>query len=1142
MPPHVSSESYSTGIPMQPWSSPRSKTEPPTSQIQNTRVLILSPDPIIRTGIDSISAIADNSALSSLDTLSKAVSSCRHATGCSCVSDSLNLWHFSADAESYAQARSPRSLSAPALSSLTPSLTLPSSRSSLSPTPVARALLHPRHHAKSKDARHLMEEQNKMMGEQGKTLKEHSKMLEALEKDATRDDTAHEGRGLKDESTWGALDKEALARLKILVDGWKDLMNVSLIFIALFLTVVTAFISPIIQLFSTPSSTKAKPPLPPTSLQLVALFYYLALMFSICNSVMCVLGLQWAGRLLSVPLGKTNLERALNRERRKVLAEQRLLPLMGVLFWTLLLSIAFFVIGFLIQLWALSFSFEERASILIVGAVAATALAITILGLILATTYHAAVHKNSPFESPLSSASVATWAWLKHVTTKPKNVSKIEKGGARQWSQQGFTIKCLKSLRHCIQDFSRWSVGKLPVSAGLPSLEEEKGPRDEAEPATQEEKPIEELLKEDEDDNENVQALKAYARLVINTNDAEVLERAVPSFEIGEWSKNGGDLLPVLLAVRERFLATDTSFRVKETVDKQLLRCRQWSGWRIYGYWRDDLEGNMITWWCRDHCAALARGAHESRRQFFSALVFFTSFDPGNSDLRGDPGIDSYEDSVARVLSSFDQEGTLGFRFFVFVTAVEECRSLLGVGNSDVTGILSLRGRPSLLRSLLRNPYIDWDEIKDIVAFITQGNEVAVLEELAEFFSNLPDIRLVWHDLLVIEFLASLIPLLPSNFSVPQYLDLSPTLSLFLRYQSDIPDSLSRYIDTLLYFLDHGGFGLLSSLLVAHEFFQFCLALSSDDNLLSTNNQDRAKFYLERHGALVALPPASPRDLQDLVDAIQLYQDNLTSEDLEGSFVDAVKECDSLCREGRQAEIKILLSHLDLASLPLLVLRCPGFSGRHISALINLIIQENGPEHVRTAPDVLANIPPMARSHGDLPVLSFLASLIPFLHPEYIVPPDFDLSQTLTRLMRSDPHEQTWRKHSDTLMLYLHRGAFDTLSDRASVGTFLDTCAESDTWAMRHWRQDQRTSAPTRERAIQLKEKLESLHADPCPAVDVPHALSTPREENKPRPMALQIWHAVTRRLKGIWRSGRKGGRLVAAGDVEMALKDQTET
>ncbi|KZS92082.1 hypothetical protein SISNIDRAFT_132489 [Sistotremastrum niveocremeum HHB9708] len=212
--------------------------------------------------------------------------------------------------------------------------------------------------------------------------------------------------------------KRKKEEMKIVVDGWKDLMNVSLIFIALFLTVVTAFISPIIQSFSAPSSpnSSSASKLPPssTSLQLVTLFYHLALTFSIFNSVMCVLGMQWAGKLLSVPLGRTNLERTLNRERRKLLAEQRLLPLMSVLFWTLLLSIGFFLV--VIQFWDLSFSFDERASILIFGAVAATAIAVTILSIILATTYHATVLENSPFESPLSSALLATCAWMMRVT------------------------------------------------------------------------------------------------------------------------------------------------------------------------------------------------------------------------------------------------------------------------------------------------------------------------------------------------------------------------------------------------------------------------------------------------------------------------------------------------------------------------------------------------------------------------------------------------------------------------------------------------------------------------------------------------------------------------------------------------------
>ncbi|KZS86793.1 hypothetical protein SISNIDRAFT_553455 [Sistotremastrum niveocremeum HHB9708] len=511
----------------------------------------------------------------------------------------------------------------------------------------------------------LIEEQNKIMGEQGKTLKEHSTMLEALEKDATRDDKAYEGRSLKDELTWGALDKEALAKMKVAVDGWKDLMNVLLIFIALFLTVVTAFISPIIQLFSTPSSTNpsssssSKPPLPPTSLQLVALFYCLALMFSICNSVMCVLGLQWSGRLLSVPQGKTNLERTLNRERRKLLAEKRLLPLMSVLFWTLLLSIAFFVVDFLIQLWALSFSFEERASILIISAVAATALAITILGVILATTYHATIYENSPFESLLSSASITAWAWINQVLKKVKAGSKKRKDSGQRWHLHQPTISPLDRFQRRVQ----WTVGKLSRPPG-PSRHESSRKAVEVigkiESEQREEEPLEALMTEKAEDNENVKALKGYARLVINTNDTEVLERAVASFEITEWWKNGAELLPVFLAVRERFLATDTSFRVKETVTKRLSDCREWSGWRSKHGWRSDIEGNAITRWCRDHCNELVYRSRESHCQFFAAFVFFTSLDSNNKDLRKLPWEGSYEKSVVRVLSSFDQDQPYG--------------------------------------------------------------------------------------------------------------------------------------------------------------------------------------------------------------------------------------------------------------------------------------------------------------------------------------------------------------------------------------------------------------------------------------------------------------------------------------------------
>ncbi|KZS92057.1 hypothetical protein SISNIDRAFT_467286 [Sistotremastrum niveocremeum HHB9708] len=889
---------------------------------------------------------------------------------------------------------------------------------------------------------HLMKRQNELMEEQGKTLREHSTKLDTLTRDALKDDQAYERKDFRDRLTWNVLGKEAWLKTKEKVDGWRDLMQISLVFIAIFLTVVTAFITPVIQTFTSPAtpssgdqSTKSsKPPLPPLSTQFIALFFYLALIVS------------WAGRLLAILYGKDDFERTMAHERRKALAEKKLIPLMGVLFWTLLLSIGFFIIGLLIQLWALAFSCDEPASTIIVGAVLATALSVAILGVIIATTYHAAVTENSPFESPLSAAMRPALQWFR----------------SRSWGQPD----------------AKASGGAIGGSEH---------------PETK--LTVDDLVKARDDENENVEALKTYARLVLNTNDAEVLERAVPSFEIGEWCKSGGELLPVFLAVRDRFLATDTSFRVKETVKKQLVYCRRWSGWRNgIGWRRSDFEGNAVTRWCRDQCNHLTRQSHEYHRQFFSSFVFFASLDPHNKDLRGDPN-DSYQETIVRVLSSFDRDGKLGERYRVFESAVRGCKFLLRDGRSDdVTRILSCGDRSSLLRSLLRNPHTVWAYIKDIVALITRGNEVAVLEELAKFFSNLPDIYPVFNGLFVLDFLGSLIPSLSSTFTVPQSFDLAPTLSLLLLHQSDIESSLSEYSEILLYVLDHGGFAALSSLRPAYDFFQLCFTLSSYDDIRDTKIQDRARFYLG-HEAFVALPPPSPEELQHLIDVLQSYQDNMASEDSEKNFIDAVIECDYVCREGNEAEIKGLLSHVD----------CVALLGQQIWSLIPVIIEANDLECISAAPALLANIPLVARFDGDLPILAFLTSLISFLPPGYIVPPRFDLSQTLALFMLNDPDRQTWRKHSETLMHYLHAGAFDALSNQDSVRRFLDICADPSYWWMRDWSQDQRTSILTRERAIELQKKIDALEAVPTPVIATPpvNAPDPPSHAEEIEPQSL---------------------------------------
>ncbi|KZT31279.1 hypothetical protein SISSUDRAFT_1133616 [Sistotremastrum suecicum HHB10207 ss-3] len=921
----------------------------------------------------------------------------------------------------------------------------------------------------------LMEDQNKMMAEQGKTLKEHSTMLETLKTDALKNDQAMEGRSLRDRLTWNVLRKEATAKTKEKVDEWKDLMQLSLVFNAIFLTVVTAFIAPVIQAFtSTPtdsSDTSSKPPLPPLSTQLVALFFYLALIVSILNAVLCVLGMQWASRLLAVPVGKDDLERTLAHEKRRALAEGKLLPLMGVLFWTLLLSIGFFIVGLLIQVWALSFSCSKPSFVLIVAAAISTGLSVTILGVILSTTYHAAITENSPFESPLSAAMRPALQWFR-LHTQRKDAPKTDE-----------------------KDEDTWETSM---------------------------KSVDELIRTEEKDTDNVKALKTYARLVLNTTDTEVLERAVPSFEISEWYSVRNEFWEVFLAVRERFLATDTSFRVKETVHKQLVYFREWSGWREDQWnWRRHLEGTAMTRWCRDQCEKLVHQSHESHRQFFPAFVFFTSLDPHHEDLRGYRP-ESYEESVTRVLSSFDRNGELGDRDDVFFLAVIECNSLLEDGRSDdVTRILFSGDRASVLRSLLRNLGINWHYIREIVALITRGNEDTILDEMAFFFSDLPDIKLIadYGEVLVIEFLGSLIPSLPLSFTLPQSFDLIPTLTLFLRYQSDIERSLPHYIGTLICFLDHGGFELLSSLRPAYEFFRLCLKLSFDDDLWIPNVQGRARFYLEPHRGLIALPPPSTEELQNLVDALQSYENDMASEDLEKNFVDAVIECDYLAREGSQLEMKALLSQVDRVSLLRLILQNPHFSGRQISALMHLTMEGDELEHIQAAPALLTNIPPMAQRDGDLPILAFLACLIRFLPPDYIVPPPFDLSHTLTLFMEDDPNEQNWRINSDTLIHYLHRGAFDTLSDQESVRSFLEICVNHNWWPISDWSQDQQTSATTRERAIELKKKVEALDAAreaALLAADDPADSRRPEEEDKPPSLALRIWDAQLQ--LGMWR------------------------
>ncbi|KZS95596.1 hypothetical protein SISNIDRAFT_542449 [Sistotremastrum niveocremeum HHB9708] len=273
-----------------------------------------------------------------------------------------------------------------------------------------------------------LKEQKETMDEQQRTLRQHGGKLDELVKDAQRDNLPYdeEASPVYNEQLWSGVYEISAARMREEAEEWKEIMDVSLVFIAIFLTVLTAFLVPAAQALNRPpsgtpsNSTAPPPPLPPESAQNVCALYYLALIMAMCNAVLCVLGRQWVGKLLSRPIGETHRERTMRREARKRLAYGWIKPLVTILYWSLLLSISLFIFGLLYQLRNLSTSFDQPAPILETTWSLGIFLAALILGTIAVTTIHAIRFESSLFEGLLSELIVkilqrfeGRWKWIK---------------------------------------------------------------------------------------------------------------------------------------------------------------------------------------------------------------------------------------------------------------------------------------------------------------------------------------------------------------------------------------------------------------------------------------------------------------------------------------------------------------------------------------------------------------------------------------------------------------------------------------------------------------------------------------------------------------------------------------------------------
>ncbi|KZS92690.1 hypothetical protein SISNIDRAFT_509706 [Sistotremastrum niveocremeum HHB9708] len=858
----------------------------------------------------------------------------------------------------------------------------------------------------------LMENQNTLIESLGNTLQNHSQilqgqhatmekhtsMLEALEKDATKeiDDRPHDTRPLEDEQTWGALDKESLAKIRVVVEGWRDLMQISLVFIALFLTVVTAFISPLIQAFTSPPadaepSSSSKDPLPSAALQFVALFYYLALVFSIFNSILCVLGMQWAGRLIAVPLGKTNLERTLARERRKAIADRYMLPLMGVLFWTLLLAIGFFVVGLLIQFWELAFSFQGPAAILAFGAVVATVLSLIILGIIVATTVHATLHQNSPFESPLSNALLPLLMRIRRF--RGLAGSYIQKEGEKD--------------------------------TRLTDWEDDDDDDDDDDDSTGHKRGADDVLSSiqwQDGDSTEIQTLKAYARLVINTNDTEFLERVVPSFDFGKWYAGGDSLFAPFMAVRDRFLASDTSFRLKETLHSQVANLNYWkSRRRLGGADRGRTDNALTRWWARQCRKALTKWP-ERIHEFLPCWAFLLSFEEGNEMLcRNRP--ETYERCITNILTSYDFPYTRqGDRRRIFIFTASVCNRLATEEDpSTLTALLRNVDRSRVIVSLIRSPSLVWHE--NLLSLLTRGNAKHVFHKVMN--------KMLYDHLLpeslsrICRFLGFLVPHLSPTFNVSP-VDFSPLLFLVDPSKGQKQQQLIwEHYDTLLYYLNHGAFDCLSELRSAHSLWEWC----RDRYLRNSPPEDRlrhAAFYLRYAACFIPLPSLSDEECRDLCNNICSLLPINWNKRSKISAKGPILELQHLDEAQRHDVLIRVLPTMRRSQFIDLILAHSSGDGSNIKDLVLPITQDCEPDFLGemklfSHEGRLGFVYPNYRL--TYRCLEFLDYMITSLPADFRVPRGFAMHDVIRGLVETECNRMNWRRYSDAIIFYLDHGA-----------------------------------------------------------------------------------------------------------------------
>ncbi|KZS88784.1 hypothetical protein SISNIDRAFT_552414 [Sistotremastrum niveocremeum HHB9708] len=651
--------------------------------------------------------------------------------------------------------------------------------------------------------------------------------LDILTKDALKNDQPYDEKEPDDESTCTALYEIATEKTRQKAEQWNGVIDVTLIFIALFSAVLTAFLIPASQALSpSPANSTSTPsdpvPLPPMSDEIVCATYYLSLITAIIVAVLCVLGRQWVRRLTVMPDVQSWKAKTIWHLERMRIAEGEIKVLMQIVYWSLLSSIGVFVAGLLYQLWNLATSFDSTAKILLatwgVGLFLASAIVFTMI----ATTYHAIRYEGSVFEGLLSQMVVKTVL-----------------SGGRKLPETGTQGRLMQLLNRAHQ----WIQG-LRIRVQYNSMSE---------------------------------FFNTYLVLIAEASDPMLLERAVGSLSYSKWIQYGDGTLDHLEKAYIRLMSTDTSVRVQQTVNAQISRLGSWIRERRQKRERDQEARRHDRSWMernKSHQSDLDRMKEiekregeedaEHARRLLGLTTFllrqrahplyrsFTVSTTNSSDILEFLSL-SFDECIARCLCLHDLDYHLGDSRRIVREAFNHCNSLLQSGqDDDLRRIFSHVDHLSVIRSFIRSPIDDESQaplLAPVIEFIVRHRRDEVLRHINDFLPR-PSIDIN------ADCLSKLILILAGPRA-----QINPDINI-----SNIVANISQHLSwvywrdvshVLITYLKDRPIGNLENLHGIHDFLQLCVRKdwrSPDGHKYATREEtsECAQSFLEENGTLFA--------------------------------------------------------------------------------------------------------------------------------------------------------------------------------------------------------------------------------------------------------------------------------------------------